>query len=87
VHPSLPAPPDLPDVELSVDGDSIYLDGTPMLSYDEDLAAEERAFIASGLRDLYRVRRGALLPHVVGCNDAAEARWLEKALKEHRAQK
>jgi hypothetical protein len=87
VRPALPLPSDLPDVEVSIEGDEILLDGVPMLAFDEDLGAEERGFLAGMIKDVYRVRRGALVPHVVGCYDASEARWVEKALREHRASK
>jgi hypothetical protein len=79
--------PELPDVELSVKDDEILLDGTPLLSFDDELADEERDFIAKGLRDLYRARRGGCIAHVVPCYDEGEARKVDNDLKKLRAQK
>jgi hypothetical protein len=77
----------LPDVDLHVDASEISLDGVPMLAFDEDLAAEERTFIAQGLRDLYRARRGNLIAHVVPVYDAGEARAVDNFLKKLRSSK
>lgn len=86
VRPRLPAPT-MPDVELHVQDDEISIDGVPMLAFDEDLDAEERDFIAQGLRDLYRARRGNCLAHVVAVYDPGEARAVENFLKKLRATK
>ena len=82
-YPRLAAP-DMPDVSMSIEGDDIVLDGTPMLSFEEDLDPAERDFIARILQAAYRARRGNLLPHIVAVYDQGEARALENALKKIR---
>jgi hypothetical protein len=79
--------PGLPDVDLRVDGDSIILDGDELLELSGALPEEEKIFVAATLKAAYRARAGNLVAHVIGVYDASEARWLEKTLREHRANK
>ena len=79
--------PGLPDVDLRIEGDIMLLDGDELLELSGALPDEEKAFVASTLRSAYRARAGNCLAHVVPVYDAGEARWVDTALKKHRAEK
>lgn len=78
---------DLPEVALSISEGEIRLDGTPFLSFEEEIPEEERDFIGKLLQKAYRARAGNLLPHVVAVYGEGEARAVDNFLKKHRAEK
>jgi hypothetical protein len=84
VRPLLEAP-DLPEVDVRVQGDSIFLDGEELVAVSSDLPDEERSFLVKTLAAVYRARRGNLLPHIVPVYDEGEARAVDRALKQIRA--
>ena len=76
---------DLPDVSLSVADGEIKLDGTPFLSFEDDIPETERDFIGRLLQKAYRARAGNCVPHVVAVYDDGEARAVDNFLKKLRA--
>ena len=79
--------PELPDVDIAIRKDRIMLSGAALLSLAPALSQEERDFIFDTLKAAYRARAGNCLAHVVSVYDAAEARWVDKAIRDHRAKK
>lgn len=86
VRPALPRP-ELPEVELRIRGDSVFLDGVEALSFGAELPAERRTLIADQLRAAARAWAGSCLAHVVPCYDEGEARAVDAFLKRYRASK
>lgn len=86
VYPQLP-PPELPEVEFRIRGDSVFLDGVEALTFGEELPADRRSLIADQLRAAARAWAGSCLAHVVPCYDEGEARAVDNFLKKHRAGK
>lgn len=79
--------PEFPDVDIAIRKDRILLSGEALLTLDLALPQEERDFIFTTLKDAYRARSGNCLAHVVSVYDVAEARWVDKAIREHRSKK
>lgn len=75
----------LPDVDVSIQGNTLLLDGEEVLEMEEGLPDEEKAFLSSVLRDAYRARAGKCIPHVVPVYDKGEARAIDNFLKKRRA--
>lgn len=80
VEPTAP----VPSVAVKVEGQTIYVDGRPILNFPDDLPQDERRNLTKYLGALYRIRAVGNEPFVVSTYDAGEQRAIQNFLKKYR---
>jgi len=85
--PDVEPPAPVPSVSVKLEGQSIYVDGRPILNFPDDLSQDERRNLTKYLGALYRIRAVGNEPFVVSTYDEGEQRAIMNFLKKYRTKK
>lgn len=86
VHPALPAP-SLPDIDVRVRGDTLFIDDEEALTFGPAMTAERRKLFGELAKGAAKAWEGNCIAHVVPCYDEGEARAVDNFLKKLRVEK